>query len=139
MNRRVIAARAGVAHASVGAEVGFHRGRGRLGSAALLSLTPLAPAQVAGTDIASGLSLAHRSGAHWFSHTSKQRAALQLIAGGRVGAITGTLLERACSAFGRCVCATVGGLLILAGISLHSYTAWARQRAACAGAYALVK
>ena len=39
----------------VGAEVGFSSaGAGALGSAALLSLTPLAPAQVVGTDIAFG-------------------------------------------------------------------------------------
>ena len=51
----------------VGAEVGFSSaGAGALGSAALLSLTPLAPAQVVGTDIAFGFIVSLiGSGAHW--------------------------------------------------------------------------
>ena len=54
----------------VGAEVGFSSaGAGALGSAALLSLTPLAPAQIVGTDIAFGFLVSLiGSGAHWFSH-----------------------------------------------------------------------
>src|SRR5271166_2925577 len=79
----------------VGAEVGFSSaGAGALGSAALLSLTPLEPAQVVGTDIAFGFILSLiGSGAHWFSHTSNTELLLQLIAGGVVGAISGTLLS----------------------------------------------
>src|SRR5271168_3337845 len=56
----------------VGAEVGFSSaGAGALGSAALLSLTPLLPAQVVGTDIAFGFVVSLiGSGAHWFSHSA---------------------------------------------------------------------
>jgi len=78
----------------VGAEVGFSSaGAGALGSAALLSLTPLLPAQVVGTDIAFGFVVSLiGSGAHWFSHASNPELLLHLIAGGVFGAITGTLL-----------------------------------------------
>ncbi len=78
----------------VGAEVGFSSaGAGALGSAALLSLTPLAPAQVVGTDIAFGFIVSLLgSGAHWFSHHSNLPLLLQLIAGGIAGAIGGVLL-----------------------------------------------
>jgi uncharacterized membrane protein YfcA len=79
----------------VGAEVGFSSaGAGALGSAALLSLTPLAPAQVVGTDIVFGFLVSViGSGAHWFSHSTEPELLLQLIAGGVVGAIGGTLLS----------------------------------------------
>jgi len=52
----------------VGAEVGFSSaGAGALGSAALLSLTALEPAQVVGTDIAFGFIVSLiGTGAHWF-------------------------------------------------------------------------
>jgi hypothetical protein len=79
----------------VGAEVGFSSaGAGALGSAALLSLTPLAPAQVVGTDIAFGFLVSLLgSGAHWFSHASNPELLMQLVAGGIAGAIGGTLLS----------------------------------------------
>lgn len=79
----------------VGAEVGFSSaGAGALGSAALLSLTPLQPAQVVGTDIAFGFVVSLiGSGAHWFSPTSDSTLLMQLIAGGVGGAITGTLVS----------------------------------------------
>jgi uncharacterized membrane protein YfcA len=79
----------------VGAEVGFSSaGAGALGSAALLSLTPLAPAQVVGTDIAFGFVVSLiGSGAHWFTPSSNTTLLLQLIAGGIGGAISGTLLS----------------------------------------------
>ena len=80
----------------VGAEVGFSSaGAGALGSAALLSLTPLLPAQVVGTDIAFGFIVSSiGSGAHWFSNTgSNTELLLQLIGGGIAGAITGTILS----------------------------------------------
>jgi uncharacterized membrane protein YfcA len=79
----------------VGAEVGFSSaGAGALGSAALLSLTPLLPAQVVGTDIAFGFMVSLiGSGAHWFSHTSNPQLLLQLIAGGIAGAVGGTILS----------------------------------------------
>lgn len=79
----------------VGAEVGFSSaGAGALGSAALLGLTPLEPAQVVGTDIAFGFVVSLiGSGAHWFSRGAQTGLLLQLIAGGVVGAIGGTLLS----------------------------------------------
>jgi len=79
----------------VGAEVGFSSaGAGALGSAALLSLTPLLPAQVVGTDIAFGFIVSLiGSGAHWFSQGGDSQLLLQLIAGGIGGAIGGTALS----------------------------------------------
>lgn len=79
----------------VGAEVGFSSaGAGALGSAALLSLTPLAPAEVVGTDIAFGFVVSLiGSGAHWASGGTNTVLLLQLIAGGILGAIGGTLLS----------------------------------------------
>jgi uncharacterized membrane protein YfcA len=79
----------------VGAEVGFSSaGAGALGSAALLSLTPLVPAQVVGTDIAFGFAVSLiGSGAHWFSQASDPQLLMQLIAGGIAGAVGGTLLS----------------------------------------------
>jgi uncharacterized membrane protein YfcA len=79
----------------VGAEVGFSSaGAGALGSAALLSLTALAPAQVVGTDIAFGFIVSLiGSGAHWFSHASNPELLMHLIEGGAAGAITGTIIS----------------------------------------------
>jgi uncharacterized membrane protein YfcA len=79
----------------VGAEVGFSSaGAGALGSAALLSLTPLIPAQVVGTDILFGFIVSLiGGGAHWLSLPLSQPLLLQLIAGGLAGAIGGTLLS----------------------------------------------
>jgi uncharacterized membrane protein YfcA len=110
----------------VGAEVGFSSaGAGALGSAALLSLTPLLPAEVVGTDIAFGFVVSLiGSGAHWFSHASNPELLLHLIAGGVVGAIGGTLLStrvpRRPLRFALCV-----WLLILGGQFLfNSYQVW---------------
>lgn len=79
----------------VGAEVGFSSaGAGALGSAALLSLTTLTPAQVVGTDIAFGFLLSLLgSGAHWFVHSPNPALLLELIAGGAPGALGGMLLS----------------------------------------------
>jgi hypothetical protein len=79
----------------VGAEVGFSSaGAGALGSAALLSLTPLEPAQVVGTDIVFGFVVSLiGSGAHWFSHANNPELLLHLIVGGVVGAVGGTLMS----------------------------------------------
>jgi uncharacterized membrane protein YfcA len=79
----------------VGAEVGFSSaGAGALGSAALLSLTPLAPAQIVGTDIVFGFLLSLiGSGAHWFSHATNPQLLMELIAGGIFGAISGPMLS----------------------------------------------
>ncbi len=81
----------------VGAEVGFSSaGAGALGSAALLALTPLLPAQVVGTDIAFGFLVSLLgSGAHWFAHASDPQLLMRLIAGGVFGAVSGTLLSGA--------------------------------------------
>ncbi len=78
----------------VGAEVGFSSaGAGALGSAALLSLTPLAPAQVVGTDIAFGfLTSSLGSGAHWFAGAVDAPLLLHLVAGGVLGAVVGTVM-----------------------------------------------
>lgn len=79
----------------VGAEVGFSSaGAGALGSAALLSLTPLSPAQVVGTDLAFGLAVSViGSGAHLFGTGPNASLLMQLIAGGVVGSIAGTMLS----------------------------------------------
>jgi len=79
----------------VGAEVGFSSaGAGALGSAALLSLTSLVPAQVVGTDIAFGFILSLiGTGAHWFSRNPDSSLLLHLIAGGAVGALSGVMLS----------------------------------------------
>lgn len=82
----------------VGAEVGFSSaGAGALGSAALLSLTLLSPAQVVGTDIAFGFVVSLiGSGANLFSNPLTSPSSIQLlehlITGGIAGAIGGTLL-----------------------------------------------
>ncbi len=114
----------------VGAEVGFSSaGAGALGSAALLSLTSLAPAQVVGTDIAFGFVVSLiGSGAHWFSHATNPQLLMELIAGGVFGAVTGTLLSsripRRPLRFALWV-----WLLILGGQFLfNSYHVWAATR-----------
>jgi hypothetical protein len=110
----------------VGTEVGFSSaGAGALGSAALLSLTPLLPAQVVGTDIAFGFIVSLiGSGAHWFSHASNPELLIHLIAGGVAGSIVGTLVStyvpRRPLRFALWV-----WLLVLGGEFLfNSYTAW---------------
>lgn len=79
----------------VGAEVGFSSaGAGALGSAALLSMTVLTPAQVVGTDITFGFLMSLiGSGAHWFSHMSNPGLLIALIVGGVFGAILGTVVS----------------------------------------------
>ena len=77
----------------VGAEVGFSSaGAGALGTAALLSLSALSPAQVVGTDILFGfvLSLAG-SGAHWSQHPAHADLLRNLILGGFGGVLLGSL------------------------------------------------
>src|SRR5579863_5923133 len=113
---------------AVGAEVGFSSaGAGALGSAALLSLTSLEPAQVVGTDIAFGFFISLiGSGAHWGSVSAGSALLLELIAGGIAGAIAGTLLStripRRALRFALWV-----WLLILGGQFLfQSYQAWTR-------------
>lgn len=114
----------------VGAEVGFSSaGAGALGSAALLSLTPLAPAQIVGTDIVFGFAVSLiGSGAHWFSHAADPQLLIELIAGGVFGAISGTLLStripRRPLRFALWI-----WLLILGGqFIFNSYHVWAAMR-----------
>ena len=80
----------------VGMEVGFSSaGAGALGTAALLSLTPLAPAQVVGTDILFGFLLSLvGSGAHGFLHGTDSGILRHLVAGGLVGVLFGTVAAR---------------------------------------------
>jgi uncharacterized membrane protein YfcA len=125
----------------VGAEVGFSSaGAGALGSAALLSLTPLLPAQVVGTDIAFGFAVSLiGSGAHWFSHASNPQLLLQLIAGGAAGAISGTILSthipRRPLRFALWV-----WLLILGGQFLvNSYQVWAAPHKVATGQAGVVE
>ena len=76
----------------VGAEVGFSSaGAGALGSAALLSLTALAPAQVVGTDILFGFVLSLvGSSAHLLTGALTTGLLVHLVLGGLVGAGAGT-------------------------------------------------
>ena len=78
----------------VGAEVGFSSaGAGALGTAALLSLTALLPAQVVGTDILFGFLLSLTgSGAHWFAHATNKDLLEHLVIGGLFGVAFGVLL-----------------------------------------------
>jgi len=111
----------------VGAEVGFSSaGAGALGNAALLSLTPLTPAQVVGTDILFGFLLSLiGSGAHWFSGSLSQPLLLHLIAGGVFGAIGGTLVSTHIPRRPLRL-ALWAWLLILGGqLIFNSYQAWA--------------
>ena len=80
----------------VGAEVGFSSaGAGALGTAALLGLTELTPAQVVGTDILFGFSLSLvGSGAHGFFHGTRSSLLLHLVVGGLVGVVLGTVVAR---------------------------------------------
>lgn len=115
----------------VGAEVGFSSaGAGALGSAALLSLTRLTPAQVVGTDILFGLVLSLiGSGTHWTSGTANQPLLLQLIAGGLVGAVGGAVLSGHIPKRPLRL-ALWAWLLILGGQFLvNSYAVWAAPRA----------
>jgi uncharacterized protein len=115
----------------VGAEVGFSSaGAGALGSAALLSLTPLAPAQVVGTDIVFGFVVSLiGSGAHWFSHATNPDLLLQLVIGGVAGrrgcgTLLSTRVPRRPLRFALWV-----WLLILGGQFLfNSYHVWAATR-----------
>jgi uncharacterized protein len=114
----------------VGAEVGFSSaGAGALGSAALLTFTPLAPAQVVGTDIVFGFLVSLvGSGAHWFTHSANPTLLLQLLAGGVAGAIGGTLLSTRIPRRPLRVALWVW-LLILGGQFLfNSYQVWAATR-----------
>jgi uncharacterized membrane protein YfcA len=76
----------------VGTEVGFSSaGAGALGTAALLSLTSLSPAQVVGTDIVFGFLLSLvGSGAHGFFQGTSSNLLQHLVVGGLAGVALGT-------------------------------------------------
>ncbi|MGB6974639.1 MAG: sulfite exporter TauE/SafE family protein [Terracidiphilus sp.] len=76
----------------VGAEVGFSSsGAGALGTLALMSLSPLDPARIVGTDLAFGLCLALIGGSMHMAHGGVDFPLLaQLIAGGILGALAGS-------------------------------------------------
>ena len=80
----------------VGAEVGFSSaGAGALGTAALLGLTTLTPAQVVGTDILFGFLLSLiGSGAHGFFHGTSTALLEHLVLGGLAGVALGTVASR---------------------------------------------
>ncbi|WP_158941735.1 sulfite exporter TauE/SafE family protein [Granulicella sp. S190] len=80
----------------LGIEVGFSSaGAGALGSAALLSLTELSPAQVVGTDIVFGFLLSLiGSGAHGFFHGTDSALLQHLVLGGLAGVVLGTVAVR---------------------------------------------
>ena len=80
----------------VGAEVGFSSaGAGALGSAALLSLTPLLPATVVGTDILFGFVLSLvGSGAHGFFNGTRSTLLEHLVIGGLFGVVLGTVAAK---------------------------------------------
>jgi uncharacterized membrane protein YfcA len=80
----------------LGVEVGFSSaGAGALGTAALLSLTSLSPAQVVGTDIVFGFLLSLiGSGAHGFFHGTNSALLQHLILGGLAGVAFGTVTVR---------------------------------------------
>jgi uncharacterized membrane protein YfcA len=111
----------------VGAEVGFSSaGAGALGSAALLSLTPLLPAQVVGTDIVFGFIVSLiGSGAHWFTHASNPELLKQLIIGGVVGAVAGTLLGTRIPRRPMRIALWIWLLVLGCELMFKSYQAWA--------------
>ena len=78
----------------IGAEVGFSSaGAGALGALSLMSLTTLAPAAIVGTDLAFGLVLSTIGGGiHAALGDLNTTVLIQLLTGGLVGALAGSLL-----------------------------------------------
>ena len=114
----------------VGAEVGFSSaGAGALGSAALLSLTSLVPAQVVGTDITFGFVVsAIGSGAHWFSHMTNPALLTALIIGGVIGAVTGTVVSTRVPKRPLRFALWIWILFLGAQFMFNSYHVWAATR-----------
>ncbi len=114
----------------VGAEVGFSSaGAGALGSAALLSMTPLAPAQVVGTDIVFGFLVSLiGSGAHWFTHATNPELLLQLVIGGVAGAVGGTMLSKRVPRRPLRFALWVWLLILGSQFLFNSYHVWAATR-----------
>lgn len=110
----------------VGAEVGFSSaGAGALGSAALLTFTSLAPAQVVGTDIVFGAILSLVGAlAHGLPQTLHSPLLLPMLLGGVPGAITGLLLvaripRRPLRLALWLVLLLLGGQLLQSGLAAH--------------------
>jgi len=114
----------------VGAEVGFSSaGAGALGSAALLSMTVLTPAQVVGTDITFGFVVSLiGSGAHWFSHMSNPGLLIALIIGGVFGAIVGTVVSTRIPRRPLRFALWIWLLFLGAQFMFNSYHVWAATR-----------
>lgn len=114
----------------VGAEVGFSSaGAGALGSAALLSLTELEPAQVVGTDIAFGFLVSLiGSGAHGFTHAANPGLLIRLVAGGVFGAAAGILASARVPRRPLRILLWVCLLLLGSQFLFNSYHAWAAVR-----------
>ena len=115
----------------VGAEVGFaSAGAGALGSAALMSLTALDPAQVAGTDIVFGFVVSLiGSGAHWFTQAGDPALLLHLVLGGAAGAGCGILLSERIPRRPLRLALWVWLLLLGLQFLFSSYRAWASPAA----------
>lgn len=111
----------------VGAEVGFSSaGAGALGSAALLSLTQLAPAQVVGTDIAFGFLVSLvGSSAHWFTQGGDNHLLIELVVGGVFGAVGGTLISKSIPRRPLRFALWVWLLILGAQFLVNSYQVWA--------------
>ncbi len=114
----------------VGAEVGFSSaGAGALGSAALLSFTTLAPAQVVGTDIVFGAILSLTGAlAHGLPQTLHTPLLLPMLLGGVPGAFAGTMLaarlpRRPLRLALWLVLLTLGGQLVHSGLAAHAGSA----------------
>ena len=114
----------------VGAEVGFSSaGAGALGSAALLSFTTLAPAQVVGTDIVFGAILSLPGAlAHGLPQTLHTPLLLPMLLGGVPGAFAGTMLaarlpRRPLRLALWLVLLTLGGQLVHSGLAAHAGSA----------------
>jgi len=114
----------------VGAEVGFSSaGAGALGSAALLSMTVLTPAQVVGTDITFGFIVSLiGSGAHWFSHMSNPGLLISLIIGCVFGAMLGTIVSTRIPRRPLRFALWIWLLFLGAQFMFNSYHVWAATR-----------
>lgn len=114
----------------VGTEVGFSSaGAGALGSAALLTFTNLAPAQVVGTDIVFGAILSLVGAlAHGLPQTLHSPLLLPMLLGGVPGALAGLLLvaripRRPLRLALWLVLLLLGGQLLQSGLAAHIHSA----------------
>jgi hypothetical protein len=102
----------------ISAEVGFSSaGAGALGSLALFGFTKLAPAEVVGTDLCFGLIVSSIGSAMQLTARNYDGALLlQLVAGGILGAVAGSLLAGRIAALPMRV--TVLAMLVVLGMQL---------------------